>query len=154
MTEPLQAIAYLSTATKALGPGDIEALLASARLVNERAGVTGALLLHGATFFQYIEGPPAALQDIYARIRRCSLHSGLLELFNQPVAQREFGEWFMGFADAPPSLMLRLEQARWTRLLEDRAGLKDPGEGLALLLEFWRSARRYAPGPVRGLRQQ
>jgi hypothetical protein len=54
----------------------------------------------------------------------------------------------MGFADAPPSLLLRLEQSRWASLLEDRADQDTPGEGLALLLEFWRSARRYYPGPA------
>ena len=146
MTQPFQAIAYLSTANETFTPGDIETMLASARLVNELAGVTGALLLHGSTFFQYIEGPPAGVQEVYARIQRSRLHSGILELFNQPVEQREFGEWYMGFADAPPSLLLRLEQARWTRLLEDRTEEASPGEGLALLLEFWRSARRYYPG--------
>jgi hypothetical protein len=148
MTHPLQAIAYLSTASRTFQPNDIEAMLGSARLFNELAGVTGALLLHGSTFFQYIEGPPTGLQEGYGRIQRSSLHSGIIELFNQPVQQREFGEWYMGFADAPPSLLLRLEQSRWASLLEDRADQDTPGEGLALLLEFWRSARRYYPGPA------
>lgn len=65
----LVAVAYLSTAAPFLTEADLEHLLADARSFNSRAQVTGALLVHDATFFQYFEGPEEGVEAVYARVR-------------------------------------------------------------------------------------
>lgn len=143
MSDSLRAIAYLSTAHAAFSAHELEELLASARAFNELAGITGALLVHDVTFFQYIEGPALGIQEVYSRISRSTRHGGIVQLFDEQVAEREFQEWYMGFAEAPPSLLLRLEQARWTEAMDQKTATPTSASGRELLREFWRSARRY-----------
>lgn len=142
MSDSLRAIAYLSTAHKAFSANQLEDLLAGARAFNELAGITGALLVHDVTFFQYIEGPALGVQEVYARINRSTRHGGIVQLFDETVVERDFPDWYMGFADAPPSLLLRLEQARWSEAVEEKPAAAG-GFGRELLREFWRGARRY-----------
>lgn len=141
MPDSLRAIAYLSTAHAAFSAEELEALLAGARAFNELAGITGALLVHDVTFFQYIEGPALGVQEVYARISRSTRHGGIVQLFDEEVGQREFPDWYMGFADAPRSVLLKLEQARWAEAVDEKPA--SAGFGRELLREFWRGARRY-----------
>lgn len=138
----LVAIAYVSTATNALPVAAIEALLADARAFNQRTGVTGALLQHDRTFFQYIEGPPDGVAQAYRRILASRAHRDLFELFHGPVPHRSFSAWLMGFTEAPASTLLQLEQAQWRRAARSADALGSDIEGLELLLQFWRNARR------------
>jgi hypothetical protein len=134
---PLSAVAYLSTSIKPLATGDIEALLYKCRAFNSTVGVTGALLLHERTFFQYFEGPPQSVGAVYQRIKESSYHSGITELLNEPVEKRLFSDWLMGFADVPGSLVLLLEQAQWRKEIGVQRAKGSHELGLDLLLEFW-----------------
>lgn len=139
---PLVAIAYLSSATQPFSEARLETLLLDARAHNREHGVTGALLHHDGTFFQYLEGPEDGVASAYARIRASRRHHGLIELFHRPCAERLFDGWTMGFADAPRSVLLRLEQASWTEVLQRSRLRSDPPVGLKLLLDFWQQAER------------
>lgn len=139
----LQALAYVSSAVGALTEADLEALLLRARAFNEAVGVSGALLYHDGSFFQYLEGPAASVEKVYARIKASPKHRGLIELLRRPVEQRQFDGWHMGFARAPRSVILGLAQSDWLdRLHEQEAGAASPPSGVKLLLEFWRNASR------------
>lgn len=66
---PLIAVACVSSATHDLSEAGLERLLDSARRYNEQALVTGALLSHDGSFFQYLEGPASAVDAACARIK-------------------------------------------------------------------------------------
>jgi hypothetical protein len=138
----LQAIAYVSAESRPLSISELEAILIGARTHNARRGVTGVLLHHERNFLQYFEGPPEEVAETYARIRASTAHTGIIELHNERIAQREFGDWTMGIAEAPESLLLELSTALWKR---DFRAVGDPATaspGLNLLHSFWSSSRR------------
>jgi hypothetical protein len=135
----LVALAYVSTAVDLPTDADLEALLLSARERNERLDVTGALLVHDGTFFQILEGPAAAVDEVWRHIREARGHRGIITLMHRPVERRHFEAWQMGFAKAPRSTLLRLQQASWVASLAHSA---DDSVGMSLLLEFWHNARR------------
>ncbi len=137
----LVAIAYVSSATRLLTPGDLDALLLDARAFNAVAGVSGALLHQDGSFFQYIEGPEAGITQVYARIRCSRTHRGLIELVRAPVARRHFSAWSMGFAEPVTSELQAIAQARWHAQHQAVAAQEAATPGLALLLSFWRRAQ-------------
>lgn len=135
------AIAYVSSAIRLLAETELETLLLDARNFNAAQGVTGVLLYHDGTFFQYFEGPEAAVSQVYARIKKSSLHRGMIELLNEPAQQRQFSGWHMGFSAVPQSTLLRLERASWADISNDVQGRAASSAGLDLLLQFWRGAQ-------------
>jgi len=139
----LEAVAYTSSAIHGTTVADLEQLLLSAREKNAELGVTGVLLFHDGSFFQYFEGPPAAVEEIYARIRRSPMHRGIIELVRKPIRSRSFGGWLMGFTQAPASTVLSLSNASWQARVrqENAVEPKAASEGLELLLQFWNSNR-------------
>ena len=136
---PLHALVYQSRATRPLEASDLDILLLDARINNELANVTGALLYGNQQFVQYLEGARADVEQIYARITRASQHDRLEVLAQGRVDARRFQRWHMGFANAPQSVVQQLSQAQWQRevpWLEDDA-VSSPG--LERLLGFWKS---------------
>ncbi|MEY2689437.1 MAG: hypothetical protein RL375_3636 [Pseudomonadota bacterium] len=139
---PLEAIAYTSSAVGAPTDTDLERLLVHARRHNEQVGVTGVLLYHDGSFFQYFEGPAEGVAAVYERVRRSALHRGLVEVMHEPVAARAFEDWLMGFTQAPGSTLLQLSNASWkARLARADVALAE-SEGFQLLRNFWRSQGR------------
>lgn len=136
----LVAIAYVSTAYKLLEEAELEQLLLSAREHNKQVGITGVLLYHDGSFFQYFEGPEEEMAAIYTRIRRSRRHDGLIELLHRRVEARQFEHWDMGFAHSPSRFILKLAQASWLRCLAQQPGGEAAPDGLAILLQFWKNA--------------
>ena len=112
---PLHALVYQSQATRPLDANDLDRLLLDARVANELADVTGALLHGGQRFVQYLEGTRADVEQIYARIARASQHHRLEILEQGRVEKRLFQRWHMGFATAPQTLVQQLSQSQWRR---------------------------------------
>lgn len=138
----LSAVAYVSTAARALGQEDLDALLIDARDFNMKSLVTGALLFDAGVFFQYFEGPEAGMAEVYDRIKNAKTHHGIIELLNRAIDQRLFAEWHMGFSHAPGTVVQQLANAKWYESVKDlrRSGARSVG--MDLLLDFWASARR------------
>ena len=135
---PLHALVYRSQATHPLDVHDLDQLLLDARVANELADVTGALLYGGLRFVQYLEGTRADVEQIYARITRASQHHQLEILEQGRVEKRLFQRWHMGFAHAPQTLVQQLSQSHWRReipWLEDESAASS---GLTRLLAFWK----------------
>lgn len=135
---PLHALVYQSQATRPLDANDLDRLLLDARVANELADVTGALLHRGQRFVQYLEGTRADVEQIYARIARASQHHRLEILEQGRVEKRLFQRWHMGFATAPQTLVQQLSQSQWRReipWLEDESAASS---GLTRLLAFWK----------------
>lgn len=96
--EKLIHLIYTSAASRPLSTGELEALLHDARDSNERLGVTGMLLYTGQTFFQVLEGSEPVVDALYSRIRHDERHHRAVAIVREPIAQRAFGEWSMGYA--------------------------------------------------------
>ncbi len=134
----LTGIAYVSSATRVLSEPALEHLLMDARAFNAGVGVTGVLLHHDGSFFQYLEGHAAGVEQAYARICGSRRHHGLFEMFRGPIARSHFPEWLMGFAETPQSQILRLSQATWRNAVCGLPGGADTSEGLDLLVGHWK----------------
>jgi hypothetical protein len=57
-------------------------------------------------FMQVLEGCPAAVRCLYARIAADPRHGRLVKLADGLVARREFTEWHMSFAPPPTDFRL------------------------------------------------
>ena len=136
----LVAIAYTSTAVRPLDAEQLDAILSEARDYNRRVKVTGALLHHQGSFFQYIEGPPEGVEDVYRRIRASGKHTGIVEFMRSSIDERQFVQWYMAFAEAPPTLMQRLAGSQWEMVVPSLQARRAASPGLALLLDFWSKA--------------
>jgi hypothetical protein len=96
----LQCLLYVSTATRAMGAGEIETLLRRARRRNEAAQITGTLLHYGGHFLQVLEGRPEAIERCFADIGADPRHREVTRLHQADIAARRFGSWSMRYVDA------------------------------------------------------
>lgn len=96
------SIVYVSTAIVDFSAADLVKLLKRAHGFNERAGITGVLMYGSGRFVQVLEGCPAAVRCLYARIVADPRHGRFQVLADGLVARREFTGWHMSFAPPPP----------------------------------------------------
>ena len=134
---PLIAVAYVSSAVRRFTPAELDALLLDARDFNTDVGVSGALLHQDGSFFQYLEGPEDGVGQVYARIKKSRRHRGLIELVCEPVQQRYFSTWSMGFAEPVATALQSISQASWKSQREAATLPAQRAPGLELLLAFW-----------------
>lgn len=75
----------------------LTAILFDARRCNTRDDITGALLCRDDLFLQLLEGPSAAVEAAYERIRRDDRHIEVRELLRRQIGEdaRMFGAWAM-----------------------------------------------------------
>jgi len=98
----LHAIAYVSAASWNLLDEQLDRIVAEARRRNTLNGITGVLLYCDGNFMQYLEGEEDAVMETFARIRASESHYQISELMNQPILEREFTDWSMGFSRPSP----------------------------------------------------
>ena len=94
----LLEIVYASSVAPPFGRDRLGSLVSTARLANARANITGILLYDKAVFLHVLEGPPEAVEALYARIERDRRHHSVTRLGERLVPQRSFEKWPMGFA--------------------------------------------------------
>jgi hypothetical protein len=102
MENNLYTLAYLSQANfdendrnLSIAVSDI---LAASRRNNQRAGVTGALLLSNGWFAQILEGPADAVEEIFESVQCDTRHRNAKVLYYKPLEGRNFAQWSMGFS--------------------------------------------------------
>lgn len=104
-------------------------------------GITGYLHFEDGMFFQYIEGPAAAVARLWASIQRDTRHRDVTVLSQGAVGTRRFARWAMGYNDAEPRSLFD-----WTA----RSGLAQKGprfpQVVTAFLEYASSA---VPQPAR-----
>lgn len=88
---------YASLAAPEFAEHEIPGLLERARAANSLHGLTGMLLYIEGSFFQVLEGEAAAIDDVYARISRDTRHTRITLIIREPIENRSFSEWTMGF---------------------------------------------------------
>lgn len=132
-----QNIAYASIAVNPPSPEQIDALLLEAREFNLKNNVTGVLICHKNTFFQFFEGAPKSVELVYDRIKNSNLHTNILELSNNFSNKRYFKTWAMGFCYVPNSEMQALIHAEWLSLIPTINQNANESLGLKMLLDYW-----------------
>ncbi len=106
----MEHVIYASAATTELGAPELAELLAKARTANERAGLTGMLLHSDAdgSFFQVLEGETEAIDRLLSKLRADQRHSHLTIIIREPILQRDFADWTMGFASVSPEKLRKI----------------------------------------------
>src|SRR5579871_1906288 len=97
MTQLIRCI-YASLAVSTFNEAELPLLLERARRFNSLHSLTGMLLYVEGNFFQVLEGEAEAVDAIYARIMRDPRHTRVTLIIREPIAQRDFSEWTMGFS--------------------------------------------------------
>lgn len=136
MTE-LHALVYVSTSTRSLSESELNHLLDRARTRNSQEGVTGVLLYSHGNFIQYLEGPEAGIEKVYAVIKADPQHHGIIELMRESIRSREFSDWSMAFRNisayglaSPPGIDAVFEAA-------GSMGRNRSSAGHVFLSKFW-----------------
>ena len=90
-------LVYVSSATREMSDGELMQMLEQARERNERQDVTGMLLYLGGNFIQVLEGEERDVDAIYDSIQRDKRNTGNVLIVKEPIAERVFPTWSMGF---------------------------------------------------------
>ena len=99
----IHQLVYTSRETYPLRAEGLIRLLLSARERNRHADVTGVLLYRDGWFMQLLEGSPADVRGLYARIADDPRHGEVDLLLARACNARLMHGWRMGYADAPTS---------------------------------------------------
>lgn len=99
----LSRLIYASMAGEEFQPDSLTSLLTAARQRNRLHDVSGILAFNSEYFLQAIEGSRVALSQLYSNLVRDPRHSRLLLLAFEPIDNRAFSDWTMGFAAADAS---------------------------------------------------
>jgi hypothetical protein len=106
----LKRIKYVSRFSRPLSPEEVATIARQSEQNNRASDITGVLMASGRLFFQVLEGPPAAVDDLYGRIRRDARHTDLVVLgWEDPVSERLFPDWAMRAVSLEESRAARLE---------------------------------------------
>lgn len=107
--EKLTHLIYTSAATKEFNPADLKMILQIARGKNAQQSVTGMLLYTSGSFFQVLEGEEATLTELFTHIALDPRHKSVTKIIHEPIAQRSFGDWTMGFLEGDTSELEMIE---------------------------------------------
>lgn len=140
--DSLQSLAYVSSATASMTDGALLQLLFQARQRNRTMGLTGMLLYAEDAFLQVLEGPRAGLEVVMSSIRHDPRHARIIVLREEPITERAFPDWKMGFRSVYRDDLVALEG--FADLLEDESPLREsferhPDASCRLLHAFSRS---------------
>jgi hypothetical protein len=110
MPKALEHLIYASVATAEFGAPQLTELLEKATAANELTGLTGILLHSDAdsSFFQVLEGDPEAIDRLLTKLRADKRHSHLTIIIREPIAERAFADWTMGFASVSPEKLRKI----------------------------------------------
>jgi adenylate cyclase len=91
----VKRIRYVSRFESPLSEADIQAIGEQSQRNNERLGLTGLLMASGGLFYQVLEGPAEAVDEVYRKIVEDGRHTDLLLLSTETGADRQFPKWSM-----------------------------------------------------------
>lgn len=128
MPTSLDRLIYRSVSTRPTHVlANLVELLGEAERNNSRAGLTGALAVHGDQFLQVIEGDPGVLDVLHRRLEKDGRHRDIVVLDRRRIDRRRFEGWSMASARITPELAPELEA-----LMTDRSPSPDRLVGLML----------------------
>lgn len=90
-------LTYKSKAVSTLSENDLQSILKSADLQNEKCSITGCLLYYNGYFAQILEGNKEDVLAIYEKISKDSRHENVELLWDGSTEKRYFPNWNMSF---------------------------------------------------------
>jgi hypothetical protein len=100
---------YASVETQGFSSAQLTDLLQKARAENERLHLTGMLLYSDGNFFQVLEGEPDAVDAMYKKLHLDKRHHQLTSILREPIANRYFADWSMGFSSVTPEELSQVD---------------------------------------------
>jgi hypothetical protein len=100
----ISTLTYRSRSAAPLPPEGLEGMLAQAKIRNRDLGVTGMLLFADDQFYQWLEGPPESVSQVWNAIQRDPRHSQIELIAHHRQSLRVFGDWDMKFVCRGPQL--------------------------------------------------
>jgi len=141
--QPMKYIVYVSQAGKPLKTDELKALLDHSRKRNVETGITGLLIYRfnpdytRGNFVQVLEGPAAAIDDVWDRIASDDRHHTIVVVEEGETANRMFGDWSMGFKNVDASDLKDFEG--FSDLGSDQFWEQVSPEGASAALDLLRS---------------
>ena len=129
----LRAFAYSSHMSAGLSDEKIRSIISQSASFNRVAGVTGALLISGPQFFQYLEGPPDGLDTVMRRIHESRSHQAIVQVLDARIQTRAVPYWAMTRVETGQTVVSGLVNAQWDEFGQ-RAAIASPGMGLLAAL--------------------
>jgi len=114
VSTPLVSISYVSAAAESFDDARLAELLDQSRRSNHEHDLTGMLLYRRGRFFQVLEGPQDAVDELMTKIRRDPRHTDVRMLLSEEIDERRFSEWTMGYEPIGVSSTLAPEGFRDT----------------------------------------
>jgi hypothetical protein len=106
----LKRVSYISKFSRPLSREEITQLAADAAERNRTLGVTGMLMSSGGIFYQVLEGPVEAVDQLFQKIAADPRHQDVLVLSSQEeVEDRQFPSWAMKKVNLDEEATSRLE---------------------------------------------
>jgi hypothetical protein len=135
-------LVYVSSALRPFTQDGLVTLLQKARARNASLGVTGLLLYRDGNFLQVLEGGDGAVRGIFRRIEADSRHADITVLLDEPITERSFPDWSMGFRNLSDPQVQALPgfSDLMNRSLRP-APLAADASGWRVLVEFFRTGR-------------
>lgn len=122
-------ILYVSTATHPFSDAKLVELLTEMQLPNEQHSITGLLCYSQGHFVQLLEGPPPAINTLFANIQRDTRHHHVVCLRGGAGPTRWFPDWSMALLQPDPVefyWVTNLLEARRNHLREPLTLLEEP----------------------------
>ena len=88
-------LAYSSDARGDLASNEVFEIIETSAINNLRAVLTGTIIFANDRFFQIIEGEPAAIDGLMARLQADPRHHSIEVLHRQEIGERSFPRWRM-----------------------------------------------------------
>ena len=90
-------ITYFSSAIQSTTEQVVLDIVHFSRENNARLGITGVLLYINGRIVQVLEGQQQAVEQLYQRIQADPRHTDIRTIISQPIGQRLFDQWYMGY---------------------------------------------------------
>jgi hypothetical protein len=94
----MKNIVYVSTAVKLMHQNQLLDILHNSRQHNAALNISGVLLYSEGTFIQVLEGRDSVIDALYSRIEADQRHKNITKLIDEPITEKSFAQWLMGFA--------------------------------------------------------
>jgi len=141
----MKYIAYVSQAQTPFSEDELAGLLSHSRSRNRDDDITGCLVyrynedFERGNFLQVLEGPDAAIDDVWRRISGDTRHHTIVIIDEGKIEDRMFTNWSMGFKNVDAEDLSRVDgfadlgsDAFW-----ETAGRENLTQGLDLLKSFY-----------------
>ena len=111
-SDNLRSLTYVSRAVQPMSELAFTQLGLDAARFNALDGITGLLVFNGLQFCQTIEGAPAAIDNLMARLRHDPRHDDIRVIEDATIEQRRFRSWDMQLLTVPDDKEAALALAR------------------------------------------